>query len=159
MKSSIRTFGVAGALVLAALAAGCASRPTQAVYQPAYEPAYRPVPSSHARVQHGVVHSIDRVRAQNQTSGGGAIVGGVAGAVVGRQIGSGSGKDAGTAVGAVVGAIIGNEIEKNQQGRHDIYRVTVRVDRGGLRSFDYAQLDDLRVGDRVRIENNQLYRW
>lgn len=151
MKSSIRSFGVAGAIVLAALAAGCASRPTQQVYQP--------VPGSYATTQYGVVQSIDTVRAQNQTSGGGAIVGGVVGAVVGRQIGSGSGRDAGTAVGAVAGAIIGNEIEKNSKNRHDVYRVTVRVDRGGLRSFDYARLDDLRIGDRVRIENNQLYRW
>ncbi|HEY0856088.1 MAG TPA: glycine zipper 2TM domain-containing protein [Albitalea sp.] len=159
MKTSIRSFGVAGAMVLAALAAGCASRPAQTVYQPAYQPVYRPVPGSDAHAQYGVVHSIDTIRAQNRVSGGGAIVGGVVGAVVGRQIGSGSGRDAGTAVGAVAGAIIGNEIEKNQRQQRDIYRVTVRVDRGGLRSFDYAQLDDLRVGDRVRIENNQLYRW
>lgn len=150
MKSSIRSLGVTGVMVLALLAAGCASRPAQQVYQP--------VPGSYAGTQYGVVHSIDTVRAQTQTSGGGALVGGVVGAVVGRQIGSGSGRDAGTAVGAVAGAIIGNEIEKNNRGHRDVYRVTVRVDYGGLRSFDYAQLNDLRVGDRVRIENNQLYR-
>jgi uncharacterized protein YcfJ len=86
-------------------------------------------------------------------------VGGALGGLVGRQIGSGGGRDAATAVGVLAGAIMGNEIEKNRRGAADIYRVTVRVDGGGLRSFDYATLDDLRVGDRVRIDNNQLYRW
>ena len=60
----------------------------------------------------------------------------------------------------VGGAIIGNQIEKNRAGAQDIYRVTIRLDNGGQRSFDYAQLSsDLRVGDRVRVDNNQVYRW
>jgi len=71
----------------------------------------------------------------------------------------GARKDLATGVGIVAGAIIGNEVEKNNRGARDIYRVTVQVERSGLRSFDYATLNDLRIGDRVRIENNQLYRW
>ena len=136
------------AALFIALASGCASR----------QPAPAPV-SSYQGTQYGVVQSIDTVRAQSQTSGGGAIVGGVIGGLIGHQIDSGHRKAAATGVGVVAGAIIGNEIEKNNSGARDIYRVTVRTDYGNVRSFDYAQLDNLRVGDRVRIENNQLYRW
>jgi outer membrane lipoprotein SlyB len=77
---------------------------------------------------------------------------------VGRAIEPGHNRNLATGVGILTGAIIGNEIEKSQRGAREIYRVTVRVRHGGLRSFDYASLNDLQVGDRVRIENNQLYR-
>ncbi|TXC65899.1 glycine zipper 2TM domain-containing protein [Piscinibacter aquaticus] len=76
------------------------------------------------------VQSIDLVRAESQTTGGGALLGGLIGAVVGRQIGSGSGRDAGTAVGAVGGAIIGNQIEKNNRGARDFYRVSIVTQQG-----------------------------
>jgi outer membrane lipoprotein SlyB len=149
----MRSSAFAVAAVCVVLAAGCASPRHSA-----------PVPSapqgSYYGSQYGVVHSIDMVRAQSQTSGGGAVVGGAIGGLVGRQLEHGRNRDLATGVGVVAGAIIGNEIEKNQRGARDIYRVTVQFHRGGLRSFDYASLnEDLRVGDRVRIENNQLYRW
>jgi len=88
-----------------------------------------------------------------------AAVGGVIGGLLGHQVDHGARKDFATGVGVVAGALIGNEIEKNNRGYRDIYRVTVQTERGGMRSFDYASLNDLRIGDRVRIENNQLYRW
>lgn len=142
-----------GAALLATLiAAGCA-------VHPATQPAPPTQPSSSYRFEDGRVQSIDLVRAESQTSGGGALLGGVIGAVVGRQIGSGSGRDAGTAVGAVGGAIIGNQIEKNQRGPQSFYRIAILTQSGQMRTFDYAQPGDLRVGDRVRIENNQLYRY
>jgi outer membrane lipoprotein SlyB len=142
----------AGALLIALAAGGCAT------HAPA--PANAPVQGGYYRgAQYGVVQNIETVRAQSQTSGGGALLGGAIGAVVGNQFEHGNKRMFTTGAGAVVGALIGNEIEKNNKGARDIYRVTVRVDQGGFRSFDYASLDDLRVGDRVRIENNQLYRW
>jgi outer membrane lipoprotein SlyB len=136
-----------------AVSAGCAT------YVPAQAPAAPPAYPAAAPIEYGQIHSIDLLRAENQTSGGGALVGGVAGAVVGRQFGSGSGRTAGTLIGAVAGAVIGNEIEKQNRGARDVYRVVVRTDRGQLRAFDYAQLGEVRVGDRVRIENNQVYRY
>jgi outer membrane lipoprotein SlyB len=147
-----RVSGWIAITIAAAMAAGCAthaSRPVQAG-----APAY-----GSQRVEYGQVHSIDMVRAQDQTTGGGGLVGGVIGAVVGRQIGSGSGRTAGTLVGAVGGAIIGNEIEKNNRGARDFYRVAIRTDQGQMRSFDYQTLAELHIGDRVRIENNQVYRY
>ena len=138
---------VVGTAAFIALGSGCATR------QPAPS-----APQGYYGTQYGVVQSIDAVRGESQTSGAGAIVGGVIGALVGHQVDHGAKKDFATGVGAVGGALIGNQIEKNNKGARDLYRVTVRVDYGGLRSFDYATLSDLRVGDRVRIENNQLYR-
>jgi hypothetical protein len=37
--------------------------------------------------------------------------------------------------------------------------VAILTQNGQVRSFDYQQLAELRVGDRVRIENNQVYRY
>jgi outer membrane lipoprotein SlyB len=60
----------------------------------------------------------------------------------------------------VGGALIGHAIEKNQwpATASQIYRVTVQQDNGVVRTFDYATQPNVRVGDRVRVENNQLYR-
>jgi len=137
--------------IVAALTAGCATYRAPA---PAPVAAY---PAAHT--EYGQIHSVDVIRAENQTSGAGGVIGGVTGAVVGRQFGSGSGRTAGTLIGAVAGAVIGNEIEKQNLRARDVYRVVVRTDNGQLRAFDYAQLGDVRVGDRVRIENNQVYRY
>ncbi|HJV60412.1 MAG TPA: glycine zipper 2TM domain-containing protein [Albitalea sp.] len=149
MRSSFKRAGMAVFIVLSVLSAGCATRQPASGY---------PAQGGYYGTQYGTVQSIDVVRAQSQTSGGGAIVGGALGGLLGHQIDHGARKAFATGVGVVAGAIIGNEIEKNNKGYQDLYRVTVRLDQGGLRSFDYASLNDLRIGDRVRVENNQLYR-
>ncbi|MBX3605865.1 MAG: glycine zipper 2TM domain-containing protein [Piscinibacter sp.] len=151
-----QTFALGSAALALALLTGCATTqaPVSSAGQaPGYGPGYQ------QRAEYGRVQSIDLVRAENQTSGGGALLGGLVGAVVGRQIGSGSGRTAGTLVGAFGGAVIGNQIEKNQRGAQDFYRVVIRTEQGQARSFDYQQLADLHVGDRVRIEGNQVYRY
>jgi outer membrane lipoprotein SlyB len=153
-----RVASLATVLVAASLAAGCATQRHEPM--PASAPTYPAYPANPApQVAYGHVHSIDLIRAENQTTGAGGLVGGVVGAVVGRQIGSGSGRSVGTLVGAVGGAIIGNQIEKNNRGARDFYRVAVRTDQGQIRSFDYQQLAELHVGDRVRIDGNQVYRY
>jgi outer membrane lipoprotein SlyB len=150
-EQEVRRFaGICALLCAALMATGCATR--QPVQQAVGAPSAYPV-------EFGQVHSIDLVRAENQTSGGGAVLGGLIGAVIGRQIGSGSGRSAGTLVGAFGGAVIGNQVEKNNRGAKDFYRVAIRTEQGQIRSFDYQQLAELRVGDRVRIENQQVYRY
>jgi outer membrane lipoprotein SlyB len=162
-------------LVVAALAvtmiAGCAHRRAPA---PAPAPQYGGYNSGaqggynsgyygngqHQQLQLGVVHSIDPLRAENRTSGGGALVGGAIGGLLGHQVDRGNRRAAATVVGAVAGAIIGNQIEKNNAGIRDGYRVAIRLDSGEVRSYDYAQLNEIRVGDRVRIDaGNQVYRY
>ena len=143
------------ALTLVMLSA-CASRP-QATNAPVYSPA-RTAPA--ASVSYGTVRGIEAVNQGNEAStGAGAVVGGVIGAVVGRQFAdSNSGKNVGTVAGAVGGALIGNEVEKNSRREQQNVRVNVQVDYGGMRSFEFKSVGDLRVGDRVRIDGNQLYR-
>lgn len=132
------------------------------VYSPSRSeaPVYSP-PRAAAPVAalYGTVRSIEGTGTVEQPRGGGAVIGGVIGAVVGRQFAdSNRGKNVGTVAGAVGGALIGNEIEKNARRDPQAVRVQVQVERGDLRSFDFQGVGDLRVGDRVRIEGNQLYR-
>ena len=143
------------AIALALLSA-CASRP-QSTQAPVYSPS-RQAPAYTAT--YGVVRGIESTGSANeQPQGAGAVVGGVIGAVIGRQFAdSSSGKNVGTVAGAVGGALIGNEVEKNARRDQSAVRVHVQLDRGGTRSFDFRTIGDLRVGDRVRIEGNQLYR-
>jgi outer membrane lipoprotein SlyB len=117
-------------------------------------------PSNAYGVSYGVVRGIEPIGIpQDQPQGAGAVVGGVIGAVVGRQFGgSNSGKNVGTVAGAVGGAVIGNEIEKSARRDGGGVRVSVTLDDGSLRRFDFKDSGGLRVGDRVRIEGGQLYR-
>ena len=97
---------------------------------------------------------------QARGTGLGAILGGVAGGVIGHQIGRGTGRDVATVAGAVGGAVAGNAIEKNRNPNiSQVYRVTVQLDNGPARAYDVPSTGDLRIGDRVRIQNGQLFRY
>ena len=116
-----------------------------------------------AYVEYGRVSNVEVVRLQQPSTGPGigAVIGGVAGAVVGSQIGSGGGRTAATVIGAVGGAVAGDAIERSRTANTsagESYRVSVQVDNGPMRTYDLASYGDLRIGDRVRIENGQLYR-
>lgn len=90
----------------------------------------------------------------------GAVVGGLLGAGVGSAIGSGAGRTAATVLGGVAGAAVGSHIARNQAGVTTApgYRVTVQTDGGSMRTYEVSATGDLRVGDRVRVENNVIYR-
>ena len=71
---------------------------------------------------------------------------------------SDAGVDVATGAGAIGGAVAGHKME-NRNGRdNDIYRVTVTFENGSRRDFDYEDIDDLQVGDRVRVENGRIER-
>ena len=80
------------------------------------------------------------------------------GGVLGNQIGGGSGNTAATVVGAVGGAVVGNQIEKHRKPNVTSYRVNVQMDNGEMRHFEQANLNGLKVGDRVRANGAQLAR-
>jgi len=112
--------------------------------------------------EYGRVSNIEVFQTQQQAQGSGlgAVLGGVAGAVVGHQIGGGSGRDAATLAGAVGGAFAGNAIEKNRNPNvSQTYRVTVQLDNGAARAYDIPATGELRIGDRVRVQNGQLFRY
>lgn len=154
----------------ALVAAGCASDPYHygsdtRYYEPRYGYAsapYATAPSYYsgngAYNDFGRVVAIDVVRGRGGgTSGGGAVAGAIVGGVLGHQVGSGRGQDAATVAGALGGALAGNEIERRRSGDEQ-YRVTVELRDGRSASFTQDSLDGIRVGDRVRIAGNRLYR-
>ncbi len=110
------------------------------------------------RADEGKIEAIEIYRApDNKPLNGGTLIGGVAGGVIGHQIGSGRGNTAATIAGAIGGAVVGNEIDKRQR-QATRYRVTVRLDSGSSLIVDETRDLDLRVGDRVRIEDGHIYR-
>jgi outer membrane lipoprotein SlyB len=114
-------------------------------------------PPVERRIEYGVVEKIDLFReGQSAPSALGAILGGVAGGVIGHQIGSGSGNTAATIAGALGGAFVGNQIQ--HANARDRYRLTVRLDNGARLEITEVGEGELRVGDRVRVVNNRVYR-
>lgn len=114
--------------------------------------------SSKRGVSYGVIDAIER----GQESGGiagssigvGTVVGGVVGGVLGSQVGSGSGQDIATVAGVVGGAMAGHEIDKRQQ--QSTYKLRVRLDNGTHETVSQQDIGNMRIGDRVRIENNRV---
>jgi len=111
-----------------------------------------------AYVGYGVVQSIELVR-QGNTGIGGAVLGGIVGGILGHQVGGGQGNTAATVIGAAGGAYAGHELEKRNQPQADAYKFTIRMGDGSYQSVTQATIDDVRVGDRVRIDNGVARRY
>ncbi|NKI94087.1 glycine zipper 2TM domain-containing protein [Rhizobacter sp. SG703] len=136
-----------------------APAPVQAVPAPA--PTYRaaaPAPAPVRSDRLGQVSSIEPITATSKPSGVGAVAGGVLGGVLGHQVGNGTGRDVATVAGAVGGAVVGNKIEKNRSEKVVGYRVHVTLDNGQQRTFEQTGSTGLQVGDRVRVDGNQIRR-
>lgn len=150
--------GTLFALVSALTLAACA---TTAPYPP-NQPAYGTSRTSAPRPQYGVVYSIERIRPENTGIGGssvgvGTIAGAVVGGIIGNQIGAGRGNTLATVAGAAGGAYVGHELENRQQA--DAYKVTVRLNNGSYQAVMQNTDTDLRVGDRVWLENGNVQRY
>jgi outer membrane lipoprotein SlyB len=148
------------ALAAAIVVAGCASDPYYYGQPRPYEPRYAAAPvyqGNGAYSDFGRVVAIDVVRGPGSTSGGGAVAGAIVGGVLGHQVGSGRGNDAATVAGAIGGALAGNEIERRRSS-DERYRVTVELRDGRTAEFMQDSPNGLRVGDRVRVADNRLYR-
>ncbi|MET1116105.1 MAG: glycine zipper 2TM domain-containing protein [Comamonas sp.] len=176
MQNIQRWSRVLGTGAIVAALTACAGYPQGGGYnQPSYPAVAQPTypaagyPSSGAypqsypvQVQQGRVVNIETVRMQDSggVGAGGAIIGGVLGGLVGHNVGGGSGRTLATAAGVVGGALAGSAVQNHAGGGsvRDIYRVTVEARDGGLRSFDYPNPPQLNIGDRVRIEGDQLVR-
>lgn len=110
------------------------------------------------RGDEGKVEAIEIYRApDNKSINGGAVIGGIAGGVIGHQIGSGRGNTAATIAGALGGAVVGNEIE-NKERQATRFRINVRLDSGSSLIVEQQRDPNLRVGDRVRIDDGHVYR-
>jgi hypothetical protein len=90
----------------------------------------------------------------------GAVVGGVVGGLLGNQVGGGTGKAVATVAGVVGGALAGNQIEQNNRAQtRDMYQIRVRLENGGYQTIVQDSIADLRIGNRVRIEGDRVYRY
>jgi len=105
----------------------------------------------------GAVQQIEPIT-ETHASGVGAVAGGALGGVLGHQFGKGDGKKAMTVLGAVGGAVAGHQVEKAHNAKVIGYRVQVQLDSGETRTFEPKELDGLKVGDRVRVEQGALHR-
>jgi len=83
----------------------------------------------------------------------GAVIGGVAGGLLGHQIGGGRGNTVATIGGAVAGALAGNEVEKRSNTTPPAFRVRVRTQDNNYLMLTQASPYNLRIGDRVKIQN------
>lgn len=108
---------------------------------------------------YGVVQAIDLVGQSSSGVTAGAVVGAVVGGILGNQVGGGSGKTAATVIGAAGGAYAGNELEKRNQQQAEAYKFTIRMQDGSYQSLTQASHADIRVGDRVKIENGTARRY
>lgn len=113
---------------------------------------------------YGVVQSIELVKVDNAGIGGsgigvGTIAGAVVGGIVGSQVGQGQGKTAATVIGAAGGAYAGHELEKRSQQQSNAYKITIRMQNGARQTVTQTTGADIRVGDRVRIDNGVAQRY
>ena len=119
--------------------------------------------TSNAYTLYGVVQSIELVQQPVATSGVGAgtIAGAVVGGILGHQVGGGNGNTAATVLGAAGVAYAGHAIEKNQQTAQtaNAYRFTLRMSDGNNQVFTQSTNVDIRVGDRVQVDNGVLRRY
>jgi outer membrane lipoprotein SlyB len=162
MKHTLNFQRTGAALALVALLSACGTTPRSSAPMPTSS-TLPPVQGSAPVIQvdYGRVTAIDPLRTQEQGrgTGAGAVIGGVAGAVLGNQVGSGSGRDVARIAGAVGGAVAGNTVERNARSQwRESYRIMVQLENGINRAYEVPTPGDLRVGDRVRIENNQIFR-
>jgi outer membrane lipoprotein SlyB len=153
-----------GVVALGLSLGACASDDHYAYDRTGYNAAPASAYQNVAYSDRGTVVAIDVVRGegaeQHHSTGVGTVLGGIAGGVLGHQIGSGRGNTAATIAGAAGGAYAGHEIQehRNEGGRGDLYRITVRFDDGREATLEQDRLYDLRVGDRVRVDRDRVVR-
>jgi len=103
----------------------------------------------------GTVTDVKTVKKEGVASGGGAVLGGIVGGVVGHQIGSGRGNTVATVAGAAGGAYAGHQIEKNKNAT-TTYVVSVKMEDGSQRTFNFSKETSYKVGDKVKIVDKKL---
>ena len=117
------------------------------------QPAPSPQRSASTCATCGKVESVAAVVQKGEGTGLGVVGGAVVGGLLGSQVGGGSGKNVATVLGAVGGGVAGNEVEKRSRAT-TVYRVSVRMDDGTLRSV--TQSTAPAVGQKVTVEGSTL---
>jgi outer membrane lipoprotein SlyB len=108
----------------------------------------------------GTISRIERVQLQDQhqSIGLGAVLGAIVGGAAGSQVGSGDGRTVAIAAGAVAGSVIGHQVQRNQNRQQRGYLFEVDLDDGRWAKVTQLENPGLRVGNRVVIREDQVYR-
>lgn len=159
MKSTTKLATIV--IAASALISGCAAYgPQQSGYPSQSQSGYPSQSQQQSNSSgYGTVDSIQLTRVTPNSGGAGAVVGGLAGALLGNQVGSGSGRTAATIAGAVGGAMVGNSVQNSRAQQRDAYQISVRLDNGDYQTIVQDDVNDLRVGNRVRIVDGRAYRY
>ncbi len=173
MRMTSRFAALAIGTVLTATLVACGTTyPTQPVGTSypttTYPTTSTPPAASPAYAEYGRITNIEYLQGTAATTGGvnttNAVIGGVIGAVVGNAIGDkandGKNRTGATVLGGAAGAAVGSQVGKTagSAATDASYRVTVQTDAGAMRSFQLSGTGNLRIGDRVRVENGVITR-
>lgn len=113
--------------------------------------------SSHSdSAQYGVIKSINTTTETSSGVNVGTLIGGVVGGLAGHQVGGGRGNTAATVAGAVGGAVIGTDV--GNRNKSQMYKIGVRLQDGQFVTVNQkASVADLRVGERVQLEDGEVH--
>ncbi|MEQ1774474.1 MAG: glycine zipper 2TM domain-containing protein [Burkholderiales bacterium] len=142
--SGYRTFAIAIAVLIAAMASGCAT--TGETVRPGEQVQREEI------VRTGVVENVRDVQIENTrpSTGAGSAVGAVVGGIIGSQVGQGRGSIVSSVIGAVLGGLAGHAAEQ-QGGRQAGVEIAIKLDDGRAISIVQAAGEVFRAGDRVRV--------
>lgn len=155
------TLGIAlviGSVVLA----GCADQPNYQSQYPSQQYPSQGYPTQGNRSQNSYVGTVERIEVINRgdsSNVAGTLIGGIVGGLIGHQIGGGTGQTAATIAGAAGGAYAGNQLQQRQRAPNESLRITVRMDNGTYQTVIADNITDLRTGDRVRVDGNNISRY
>jgi outer membrane lipoprotein SlyB len=168
----ISPLGIAFAVGAVALS-GCAEQPGYQTSQypsqqyPSQQYPSQPYPSQQYPWQQypsqsaylGTVDRIEVINRGDNNAIAGTVIGGIVGGLIGSQIGGGVGNTVATVAGVAGGAYVGNQVGNRQRGPQESFRVTVRMDNGTIQTINEDNIADLRTGDRVRVDGNNISRY
>ncbi|WP_238333349.1 peptidoglycan-associated outer membrane lipoprotein precursor [Luteimonas marina] len=150
------------AATTAALAlAGCAS--TSPGYGPGYGSGYgNTAPPAGRCSDCGTVVAIETSAAGGGTNVVGPVLGGIVGAVAAKELArkntdSEGRRNVAIAAGAAGGAVAGNAIQNRTGANRSGYTIHVRMDDGRTTAVHQADLDGIREGSYVRVQNGRAW--
>ena len=106
----------------------------------------------------GKVESVTQQTREGKATAKGLVGGAVIGGLLGNQVGNGKGNTLATVAGAAGGAYAGREVEKKVTEKK-VNVVSVKMDNGTKRSFEFENESPVLAGDRVQVVNNHLKRY
>jgi outer membrane lipoprotein SlyB len=63
-----------------------------------------------------------------------------------------------TIAGAIGGGLVGNEVERRRRREDEDFRIGIRMEDGSYRTVITRDDPNLRVGDKIVLDNGRVYR-